>query len=236
MNDIDDQERFAERNWVEDLKRSGKRNSSHGFYKSRWIGHCRISARLQWFPFLAYMASPTLDHVSDIDEPLDKKANPIKVMSVGNADVGKSWVFSRCCHSILPDVKIAVCQVSTKALRIGNETVGVMMIDPPKNLVPMEMGTSRDPQVVYLMYDITNMSSFRAIREWKKLCNENLIGEPLILLVGNKKDEESKRQISTREAQRLANDLNMPFIECSAKTGENIDALYRITALWGHSG
>ncbi len=41
------------------------------------------------------------------------------------------------------------------------------------------------------------------------------------ILVGNKKDV-SSRQVSEEEAKELAANLNIPYFEVSAKTGDNI--------------
>lgn len=43
------------------------------------------------------------------------------------------------------------------------------------------------------------------------------------LLVGNKGDLHDKRKISTAEAQTRAQQWNVPYVETSAKTRENVD-------------
>ena len=44
----------------------------------------------------------------------------------------------------------------------------------------------------------------------------------MIMLVGNKIDVAEKRQVGTEEGQALAKELNVLFIETSAKAGINI--------------
>ena len=44
----------------------------------------------------------------------------------------------------------------------------------------------------------------------------------LIILVGNKIDVAEKRQVGTEEGQALAKELDVMFIETSAKAGINI--------------
>ena len=48
----------------------------------------------------------------------------------------------------------------------------------------------------------------------------------LLILVGNKSDMDSARQVSTEEGQRLAEKLNLLFFETSAKSGANIKTLF----------
>ena len=48
----------------------------------------------------------------------------------------------------------------------------------------------------------------------------------MIYLVGNKVDKEEERKVSTAEGKKLADELGLPFIETSAKSGENIENLF----------
>jgi GTPase SAR1 family protein len=48
----------------------------------------------------------------------------------------------------------------------------------------------------------------------------------VIMLIGNKVDLESLRQVSTREAQAWAEENQMTYVECSAKTGRNINEIF----------
>lgn len=49
----------------------------------------------------------------------------------------------------------------------------------------------------------------------------------IIVLVGNKTDLVDKRQVSIEEGDAKARELNVMFIETSAKAGFNIKALFR---------
>lgn len=44
----------------------------------------------------------------------------------------------------------------------------------------------------------------------------------IIMLVGNKTDLQDKRQVSMEEGERKAQELNVMFIETSAKAGYNV--------------
>ena len=50
------------------------------------------------------------------------------------------------------------------------------------------------------------------------------------MLVGNKTDLVDKRQVSIEEADAKARELNVMFIETSAKAGFNVKALFRKVA------
>ncbi|KNZ47980.1 rab family protein [Puccinia sorghi] len=49
----------------------------------------------------------------------------------------------------------------------------------------------------------------------------------VIVLVGNKTDLGDKRQVSTEEAERKAKELDVMFIETSAKAGHNVKTLFK---------
>ena len=47
--------------------------------------------------------------------------------------------------------------------------------------------------------------------------------DPPIMIVGNKKDLDDKRQVTAEEASALAAKLGVPYLETSALTQENVD-------------
>ncbi|KAF1766032.1 hypothetical protein GCK72_005987 [Caenorhabditis remanei] len=81
-----------------------------------------------------------------------------------------------------------------------------------------------------LIYSVTNKQSFAElppIVEMMKEVKGNAIAETPIMLVGNKKDEESKREVSTAGGQKIATAWGCGFIETSAKNNENITELFQ---------
>jgi GTPase SAR1 family protein len=52
------------------------------------------------------------------------------------------------------------------------------------------------------------------------------------VLVGNKTDLSDKRQVSTEEGERKAKELNVMFIETSAKAGYNVKLVKRNSQLF----
>nr|Q09930.3 RecName: Full=GTP-binding protein drn-1; AltName: Full=Di-Ras/Rig/Noey2 Ras-like protein homolog; Flags: Precursor [Caenorhabditis elegans] len=81
-----------------------------------------------------------------------------------------------------------------------------------------------------LIYSVTNKQSFAElvpIIEMMKEVKGNAIAETPIMLVGNKKDEESKREVSSNSGQKVATNMECGFIETSAKNNENITELFQ---------
>ena len=80
---------------------------------------------------------------------------------------------------------------------------------------------------ILLVFDITDKNSFDNLNFWldelEKNCNLNNL---YIFLVGNKTDLKKERKVSYDEAKNFADMKKIPYIEISAKTGDNIDKLF----------
>ena len=85
------------------------------------------------------------------------------------------------------------------------------------------------------MFDITRHSSLRNFEDWLNIFKEGtqdmLIKVP-ILMVGGKLDLHDRRSVYSKDAVDLAksNEL-LDYIECSAKTGENVEIIFYKLAL-----
>jgi len=83
------------------------------------------------------------------------------------------------------------------------------------------------------MYDITRYSTLKNVEDWLEIFREEYTakkqpGETLpIIMVGGKKDLESKRSVPKEEAKRFVRTQNLyEYEECSAKTGENVELIF----------
>jgi len=74
-----------------------------------------------------------------------------------------------------------------------------------------------------LVYSITAQSSFEKIKEIrdKIIWVKDMPHVPMIF-IGNKRDLEKERKVDTETAEALAAQWGCPFLEASAKTGENV--------------
>lgn len=52
---------------------------------------------------------------------------------------------------------------------------------------------------------------------------DNAYSKMIIVLIGNKDDLKTEREVSTEEGQEFADKHNLMFMETSAKTGHNIE-------------
>ena len=74
---------------------------------------------------------------------------------------------------------------------------------------------------IILTYDVTDINSFKNIRNWIKQIEQNVQNSVCKVLVGNKCDK-NERLVSFDEGQKLAKEFGMQFFENSAKTNINL--------------
>ena len=88
----------------------------------------------------------------------------------------------------------------------------------------------RDVDGVLIVYDVTNSDSFDYAEQCVAEANMRMEdGEKVWkMLVANKYDLEEERQVPSADGLSLAEEFNMKFIECSAKTGHKVDALFEL--------
>mmetsp|Transcript_460 Transcript_460/g.441 ORF Transcript_460/g.441 Transcript_460/m.441 type:complete len:190 (-) Transcript_460:8-577(-) len=81
-----------------------------------------------------------------------------------------------------------------------------------------------------LVYDITRRDTFNHISDWlndvRRIGNSELV----IILIGNKCDMETKRQVSFEEGKQFAEENNLIFMETSAKSCTNVEEAFITSA------
>jgi small GTP-binding protein len=85
----------------------------------------------------------------------------------------------------------------------------------------------RGSAAAIVVYDVTNLESFRRAKLWvKELREQQGSGPCVIILTGNKKDLQSERAIPLEEGMAYATDNDLVFFETSAKTAENVTEVF----------
>jgi Ras homolog enriched in brain len=79
-----------------------------------------------------------------------------------------------------------------------------------------------------LVFSIVNRQSFKMIQQVNDVLLNSLGDLPDVsrVLVGSMKDKAENRQVACADAQRLADLWNVPYLECSSKTGENVAEVF----------
>ena len=79
----------------------------------------------------------------------------------------------------------------------------------------------RGSSLVFILYDVSNKKTFDNLNSWVNFVNN--IENSNIVIVGNKIDLESKREVSYEEGKKYCEENNYEFFEVSAKNDINLN-------------
>jgi len=167
---------------------------------------------------------------NEYGNPLQK----FKLVFLGEQSVGKTSLITRFMYDSFDNTYQATIGIDflSKTMYLEDRTIRLQLWDTAgqerfRSLIPSYI---RDSSVAIVVFDITNSSSFQQTSKWIDDVRTERGTDVIIVLVGNKTDLSDKRQVSTEEGERKARELNVLFVETSAKAGYNIKQLFRRVA------
>ncbi|XP_051890377.1 ras-related protein Rab-44-like isoform X31 [Pristis pectinata] len=176
-------------------------------------------------------AASARDGAAERIEEAESSKNPdqvYNVMFVGNTNAGKtSFIQHFCDGNFQPGLPSTIgIDYRVKTLKVENRHIALQLWDTAgqERFHSVTKQFFRKADGVIVMYDIASSSSFIEVRYWLSCVKEAASDEVCILLLGNKLDEAAHRQVTRSEGERLAQEYNILFYECSACTGQNIIA------------
>uniref|UniRef100_H3AX48 RAB2A, member RAS onco family n=1 Tax=Latimeria chalumnae TaxID=7897 RepID=H3AX48_LATCH len=81
-----------------------------------------------------------------------------------------------------------------------------------------------------LVYDITRRDTFNHLTTWLEDARQHSNSNMVIMLIGNKSDLESRREVKKEEGEAFAREHGLIFMETSAKTASNVEEAFINTA------
>ena len=155
-----------------------------------------------------------------------------KLVFLGDVFVGKTSLIQRFMNESFDVNYQATVGIDflSKTMYLGDRTIRLQLWDTAgqerfRSLIPNYI---RDSAVAVIVYDLTNTQSFENIQKWIDDVKNERGDEALLVLVGNKSDKADERAVSEDDAQSKAKQLNLPYIETSAKSGENVQQLFKM--------
>jgi len=154
-----------------------------------------------------------------------------KLVFLGEQSVGKTSLITRFMYDTFDNTYQATIGIDflSKTMYLEDRTVRLQLWDTAgqerfRSLIPSYI---RDSSVAVVVYDITNRQSFLNTTKWVDDVRAERGNDVIIVLVGNKTDLSDKRQVTPEEAEKKSKELNVMFIETSAKAGHNVKTLFR---------
>lgn len=154
-----------------------------------------------------------------------------KIVIFGDGGCGKTTLTQRFLTELFkPDSTMTIgVDFEVKSLDVGEKKVKLQIWDFGgeerfRFLLPTYVkGASGG----LFMYDITNYSSLAHIDDWLTTIKKETDTLFPIVAVGGKGDLADDREVTAEEGINIAKTRNVDaFIECSAKTGENVDETF----------
>ncbi len=154
----------------------------------------------------------------------------IKLLLLGDQAVGKSSLILRYADNEfnLNIMGTAGVDLKRKNVKINNENVKVNIYDTAGHERFKQIAKSqyKGTEGIIIIYDVTDKKSFDNVSIWMNHIKENSDTGVEIMLVGNKIDRTSERQVQTEDGLALSQKYGVNFMETSAKTGDNVDSTF----------
>ncbi|CAH9097905.1 unnamed protein product [Cuscuta epithymum] len=156
-----------------------------------------------------------------------------KLVFLGDQSVGKTSIITRFMYDKFDTSYQATIGIDflSKTMYLEDRTVRLQLWDTAgqerfRSLIPSYI---RDSSVAVIVYDVASSGrqTFINTVKWIEEVRTERGSDVIIVLVGNKTDLVEKRQVSIEEGEAKARELNVMFIETSAKAGFNIKPLFR---------
>jgi Ras-related protein Rab-8A len=149
----------------------------------------------------------------------------VRVLLVGDRGAGKSCLQKRFVEDEFTfffitskDIQAKIIEVDGKRVKVQIWQVqGQEMVRPEHHISDYTSAHG-----VLVVYDVTDENSFLNIENWMKMIDRYAKSSIKRILVGTKIDQIDDRVIDVNRVQSIAEEYGLEFVECSAKTNQNV--------------
>ncbi len=157
-----------------------------------------------------------------------------KVVMVGDPGVGKTSLIMRYVKGFFQhDYKATVgTQIMSKEVYVKNATVKLSIWDigGQEKFDTLAPAYYKGAAGGIAVFDLTRRETLEKLPKWISRLTTYANPNVSIVIVGNKSDLVDERQVSLDEAMEMADNLGLPYIETSAKSGKNVIKLFEFIA------
>uniref|UniRef100_A0A915N4Q6 Uncharacterized protein n=1 Tax=Meloidogyne javanica TaxID=6303 RepID=A0A915N4Q6_MELJA len=160
-----------------------------------------------------------------------------KLLLIGDSGVGKSCILLRFADDTYTESYISTIGVDFKirTIELEGKTIKLQIWDTAgqERFRTITSSYYRGAHGIIVVYDITDQDSFNNVKQWLQEIDRYASESVNKLLVGNKCDLTNKRAIETNVAKfffEYADQLNIPFLETSAKNSTNVEQAFTTMA------
>eukprot|EP00013_Stygamoeba_regulata_P013936 CAMPEP_0177667574 /NCGR_PEP_ID=MMETSP0447-20121125/22196_1 /TAXON_ID=0 /ORGANISM="Stygamoeba regulata, Strain BSH-02190019" /LENGTH=201 /DNA_ID=CAMNT_0019173815 /DNA_START=426 /DNA_END=1031 /DNA_ORIENTATION=+ len=153
-----------------------------------------------------------------------------KLLLIGDSGVGKSCLLLRFADNTYTESYISTIGVDFKVrtIQLEGKTIKLQIWDTAgqERFRTITSSYYRGAHGIIVVFDVTDQVSYNNVKQWLKEIERYACENVNKLLVGNKCDLEDKRQVADETAREFADDLQISYIETSAKNATNVDETF----------
>ncbi|XP_029452057.1 dnaJ homolog subfamily C member 27 [Rhinatrema bivittatum] len=166
-----------------------------------------------------------------------RKSLRIKVISMGNAEVGKSCIIKRYCEKRFVSKYLATIGIDygVTKVQMRDREIKVNIFDMAGHPFFYEVRNEfyKDTQGVLLVYDVGQRESFDALEAWLAEMKQELgpltnLENVIFSVCANKVDCSKHRCVDESEGRLWAESRGFLYFETSAQTGEGINEMFQV--------
>ncbi|XP_027568977.1 dnaJ homolog subfamily C member 27 [Pipra filicauda] len=165
-----------------------------------------------------------------------RKSLRVKVISMGNAEVGKSCIIKRYCEKRFVSKYLATIGIDygVTKVQIRDREIKVNIFDMAGHPFFYEVRNEfyKDTQGVLLVYDVGSKESFDSLDSWLAEMKQELgphgnMENVVFVVCANKVDSGKLRSVDESEGRLWAESRGFLYFETSAQTGEGISEMFQ---------
>ena len=155
----------------------------------------------------------------------------LKLLLIGDSSVGKTSILLNYTENYFPESHLSTIGVEYKVKQITTDKFRIILqvwdTAGQERFRSITKSFFRNTDGIFFVYDITNRKSFNSVKDWIKGAESNYNKFEKIL-VGNKIDLESERQVKREELEDFGGKKKIQVVETSAKEKTNIDDAFQM--------
>ena len=171
------------------------------------------------------MAEPLIEYKTE-------KGTRIKFVLIGDKKVGKTSIFN--CyfnHKKTENYEPTIGIESKKTIKQDNHgkyfIIKIEDTSGDEKFLNDIKKCFEEANFVLIVFDLTNKESFLSVRNWMNLVGSIDKKDIELILIGNKKDLEQNRKVSTEEGMKFADDNDIDYYhEISAFNEEEVKQIF----------
>lgn len=153
-----------------------------------------------------------------------------KLLLIGDSGVGKSCLLLRFADDTYTESYISTIGVDFKirTIELEGKTIKLQIWDTAgqERFRTITSSYYRGAHGIIVVYDVTDMESFNNVKTWLNEIDKYATDKVNKLLVGNKCDLVVKKVVDFQTAKDFADQLEIPFLETSAKNATNVEQAF----------